>query len=109
MPGLLVTPVNQWILALDRFHAGLARPERGEIGIILPELRTGRVYIGEELAGITQVQVADRRCEHYDVTRRLILAKNQLPHNGELERRGSKVPIPSRNLAVLFFKKLLPG
>lgn len=95
VPGLLVTAVDQRVLAVDRLHAGVAHTERGEVGVVLPKMRARGPDVGEELPGIAEVQVADSSRQHDNVARRLEIAEDQLAH-AEVMRLVS-VPADSEN------------
>jgi len=67
--GLLVTPVDERISAINHLDTSLLLIQRGDIWIILPEFRTARANVGFELVWITSVEVANRGCHHDDVAR----------------------------------------
>ena len=66
----LVGPLYQWKRAVDRFHPGIAFPERSQIRIMLPQLGTSGPDIREKTARITSMQIAHRRRQHQDVAGR---------------------------------------
>jgi hypothetical protein len=78
----LIAGVNQRVLAIQSLHAGLPLLQVGQVGIVLPKLRTGRAHIGLKLAGITVMQVTHRRGQHDDIAWRLRVSQDQLAHDG---------------------------
>jgi hypothetical protein len=68
--GLLVTPVDERISAINHLDTSLLLIQRGDIWIILPEFRTASANVGFELVWIASVEVADRGSHHDDIAGR---------------------------------------
>ena len=53
--------------------------ERGDVGIVQPEVVEGRAEVGEECAGMRVMQLADGGGEERDVPERIPAAEDELP------------------------------
>lgn len=77
MDGPAIAFVDERILAIDDFDAALAFAEGGEVGVVLPEVRTGGPDVGEEGPRVGAMKVPHRRREHDDVPRRPVVAQDE--------------------------------
>lgn len=76
--GGLVAAVNQRIGALDEFRLRVVVGQRGEVGVVLPQLGTRSADIRDEPSRACPVQIPDGGGEHDDVARSEGALQNQL-------------------------------
>jgi hypothetical protein len=76
----IITPVNQWILAIDHLGVGVVLFQWSDMRIVLPQFRAGRAQISHKLARVRPVQVTNSRRQHHDVTRGEVVSQNEFPH-----------------------------
>jgi hypothetical protein len=63
----LVALMNKRIVTLDGVDIGSGFFQRGDVGIIRPEVGTGGPHIGKKIPRTAIVNGADSRGEHYDI------------------------------------------
>ena len=63
MQGRTVGVMDQWIMTINRADRGVLI-ERGEIGIVGPEIRARGAHVGPELARMTTMQITHGGGEH---------------------------------------------
>src|SRR5262245_66374221 len=78
MVGRLIAAVNEGILAVKHAHGRILLLQGRQVGVVLPQRRAGRAYVGDKSARMALVQIANRRGEHYDVTGRAKMSEDEL-------------------------------
>jgi hypothetical protein len=64
-----VAPVDKRVVAIDQLHVRIPLVERGQIGIVFPQLSIGGADVSQEPLRIANVQITNCRREKHDVPR----------------------------------------
>ena len=109
--GRAIALLDEREIALDDFT--LVVGDGGDPRIVQPQAIEGRADIGEELARMRAVQIADRSGEQHDVAQRISAAEDELLFSGVWMRlpapRLSRGPVPARAQPVARGTAILRG
>src|SRR5438105_7259071 len=81
--GKRVALVNKRVLTVNDYDIRVSFIEWRDEDVVFPELRARGPDIGDEATGITAMKITDRRCQHDNVARRLIIRENYLLHSAQ--------------------------
>ena len=79
--GRVIASVDEWVRAIQLLYSAVSVVEGRDIWIMSPEVRARSSYVSQKPSGITDMQIADGRGQHHNVTRREVALENQSSHN----------------------------
>ena len=69
MDRCVIAPMNQRVLAVENLDTRIAFVERRDERVVLPQIRTGRSHVGDELSRMQQMEIPDGGGQHDQIAR----------------------------------------